>query len=309
MKSIRFLILISIALFIATSAHADKVYSSGSGITAKTYKERGYISRIVEPFFQYIASLGMVTDVSSVVVYGENPAVSEETEDIWGGGGSLTYAADASADAVSIASSSGSDIYDVIVRGLDISGDAVTQTITLTGTTRAALTTGLWRVQEIENDSTTDLVGNVIIYAGVSTIPSLGDSLIRGVMLAANEKSKMGMITIPNDMVGMLVRHQTGINGWTAGDATGDINSILYIKKYGKPFKYFNFANLVFPYGQVYQNDMNVPIIIPGLSDVRYTADDATEDAVSVFGSFEIIIFPEDGLEDAFLSTIDQPGF
>ena len=311
MKSIfRFLSIFIIALFFSTSAYADKVYSSGSGVTAKTYKERGFVSVIINPFFQYIASLGMVADVSTDIVYGETTDATDDVEDIWGGGGSLTYAGDGSADAVSIASSSGSDTdHNIFIVGLDISGDEVVQTIALNGTTRVALTTGLWRVQSMENDSSTDLTGNVFIYSGVSTVPSLLDTEIRGVILAANERSLMSFYTVPNDMVGMLVRAQTGIKGYVFSDPTGDVDSNLEIRKLGKVFKRANGANLSFPNDKVYQDPKNVPIIIPGLSDIKFTVGSATVTGIGVYGSYEIITFPESGFETEFLRGIDQPGF
>lgn len=307
----KFILLLIGIVFLTVSVNAEKVYSPSGSVTAKTYNARGYVSRIMDPFFQYIASLGMVSNVITEIIYGENPAISEETEDIWGGGGSLTYAGDASADAKSVASSSALDIYPIIIKGLDISGDAVTQTLTLTGTTRVALTTNLWRVQSIEHDSTADNAGNIIVYAESSTIPSLGDVLIRGVMLAGNNKSLMGFHTIPNDMVGVLLRAETGINQQdaTTDNSIEDADSVLYTRKYGKNFVLRKRVNLVTWHSQVYQDNKIIPLLIPGLSDIKYTVTDATDDAIGAFGSFEIIIFPEDMLEDDFLSGIGQPGF
>lgn len=76
-----------------------------------------------------------------------------------------TYASDNVITHVS--SSSGSDTVEIVVEGHTISGGNLTfvsQTVTLAGQTKTALTTPMARANRAYNDSGTDLVGNIYFY-------------------------------------------------------------------------------------------------------------------------------------------------
>ena len=67
----------------------------------------------------------------------------------------------------SVVSTSGSDTNTVVIEGHTISGSDLTfvvQTVTLTGQTRAALTTPLARATRLYNSSATDHVGQISVY-------------------------------------------------------------------------------------------------------------------------------------------------
>ena len=290
-------------VFLTEDLRADKVYSTGSGVTAKTFNARGFVSRIQNPAFGDSLAMGLVTEGEGVLVYGENPNVSDATTDIWGGSSPHFYSPDSSADILSIASSSASDFLPITIVGLDASGDSLTQTVNLNGQTRVAIT-GLWRVLDTENDSSSDAVGNIIVYAGNGTVPTLGDIVIRAVILAGNHKALMALHTIPNDKVGFLVKHGTGIS---LEDGTGNLESLLYVRKFGKDFQIKSRVNVATPNNSTYQESKTIPIVIPGKSDIRYSVADSSTDSSSAWGSFELMIFDEGMFDTDFLTSIDQP--
>lgn len=82
-----------------------------------------------------------------------------------------TYVAANTNSIDSISSASGSDTIAVTVEGHTESGGDktfVSQSVTLTGQTRAALNTPLNRVTRVYNESSTDLVGEVYVYENTS---------------------------------------------------------------------------------------------------------------------------------------------
>ena len=119
-------------------------------------------------------NMGLVDGYEYLDKFGENPDVgTSAAEDIWEGGGEYTFDTFGTAPIVSIASDNAADTVDIEVQGLDINGDLVKQTVTLTGTTRVALTTALWRVFRMSNESSTDIVGTVFCYTGTGAVPSV----------------------------------------------------------------------------------------------------------------------------------------
>lgn len=312
MKFIKyFLILIISALLFGPSSFADKVYSSGGSTTTQTYKSRNYVNRIANPAFDQISAMGL-TDVTVYHVVGENADV-DATDDIWdGGAGSYNYTVDATADAVSLASSSASDVSTdtVTIIGLDVDGDLTTQTININGTTRVALTTALWRVLSMKWNGATANVGNIAVYTGTSTIPSVGDSKIRGWIAAGLNKTDMGIFTCPNDTVCFLSKYETGIS--RKGDAGSEIDLNLYVKKYGYPaYSMKPKINLANAGLSTYDYSFAHMYALPGKTDIRFHVDayDASTDNLGVFSNFEIMSIDEKYFDSTYLGTIGQPGY
>ena len=96
---------------------------------------------------------------------------------------------------------------DIEVQGLDTNWDLVTQTITLTGQTRKALTTDLIRVFRMKNVGATAFVGNVFCYVnggGLSVGVPDTEADVRAVMQIGNEQTLMALYSIPNGKTGYL---------------------------------------------------------------------------------------------------------
>ncbi len=296
-------------LLINQEANADKVYSSGGTSTTQTYVARSFVSRVQNPGYYDISAWGM-TDGTVYRIYGENSDV-DATDDIWDGAkGAYNYTADATADAVSFSSSSASDTSadTVTIIGLDASGDYTSQTININGTTRVALTTALWRVLEMTWNGTTANVGNISVYTGTGTIPSQGDSKIRGWIGAGLNHTSMGIFTCPNDTVCFVKSAEVGFS--REGDSGTEIDLNMYVKKYGYPFYSVKPKINMGGTGLVnYKYDFTFPLALPGKTDLRFHVDanDASTDNLGLYDYIEILSISENYFDATFLSGIGQP--
>jgi len=127
--------------------------------------------------FNLKVNQGLVPGHSVVDKFGENPDIDTGStpEDIWEAGGEYNYDANGTAPIVSLISDNAGDTQDISVQGLDINGNETSQTITLTGTTRVALTTPLWRVYRMQNVGSTNLAGTCYCYVGTGGVPALAN--------------------------------------------------------------------------------------------------------------------------------------
>jgi hypothetical protein len=118
-----------------------------------------FLTKKVEDLMLEIAA-GRVVDKFAVNKFGSNTNVVKETrEDVWGGGGIYQYPTTADithlSQKVDQIAMRGAGIE---ILGLDINWNLVTQTIPLDAantTTLVALTTPLWRVYRMSNESNT----------------------------------------------------------------------------------------------------------------------------------------------------------
>ena len=256
--------------------------------------------------FELSVTMGLVDGYSTVDKFGENPEIDTGTtpEDIWEGGGLYTYDADETAPIVSLASSSTSDTMDIIIQGLDIEGVLVNQTITLTGTTRVALTTPLWRVFRMYNDGDTNIAGTVFCYTGTGTVPSVGDAEVRAIIDDGNNQTLMSLYTIPKGYVGFLYRGEMGMS---RSQTTGAVRAAYYSRRYGKVFRVKKRVDITNQGSSIYQDYRSFPDIIPALTDIKLTVEEVTANGAGVFGTFDIMLVDETKFSAEFLTAIGQP--
>ena len=132
-----------------------------------------------------------VAGYSIVNKFGQNSDIGTGAyEDVWDGGATYSYPADGTATIANIRSTDAADTMDIEVQGLDINGDLVVQTETLTGTTPVNLSTPLWRIFRMKNISSVDNVGD--ISAQNSTA-----SIIYAIIQIGNNQTLMALYTIP----------------------------------------------------------------------------------------------------------------
>jgi hypothetical protein len=250
-------------------------------------------------------SMGLFPGYSVVDKFGENPEIDTTTtpEDIWEGGGLYSYDADDTAPIVSLISSDAGDTEPIQVIGLDIDGNEVEQTITLTGTTRVALTTALWRVYRMINVGTSDLAGTVYCYTGTGGgVPAL--SVTRAIINNGNNQTLMAVYTIPRGKVGFLFRGELGVSrSITAGEA----RCAYYSRRYGKVFTIKKRVNLSNSGTSIYPDSRKFPDPIPALTDIRLTAEVVSANGMGLFGTLDILLVDEDLFTDRFLTSIGQP--
>ena len=156
---------------------------------------------------------GDVANTTFIHKFGTAPDfdTGDNTVDIWDGANDadsnqMTYTFSSSADIDSLVSDSGSDTVDIEIQGLDTNFDLVTQTITLTGQTRAALSTSLIRVFRLKNIGSVTLVGTVRCYVNGSITSGVPDDMttIRAEINNGNNQTLMALYTIPNGKTGYM---------------------------------------------------------------------------------------------------------
>jgi hypothetical protein len=222
---------------------------------------------------------------------GENIDSADGLVDVWSGVANAncnkTYTYSTTADIDSISSSSASDTQDINVQGLDSNWDLVSQTVTLTGQTRKALTTPLIRIFRMYNDNGTPLVGTVYCYVnttisgGVPTTPGP----IRAIIDISEEQTLMALYTIPNGKTGFLVSGDIGLYSKLAGYSHGH----FAIRKFGKVFRTQRTFGLSTTGTTSRQFDFRIPLPIPAKTDIRVRADSSAND-MGIFAAFQIIL-------------------
>ena len=254
--------------------------------------------------FNLQVNQGKYPTYSAVDKFGENPQIDKVTvpEDVWEYGGLYTYDTNGTAPIISLVSTSTSDTMDVEVTGLDIDGYEVKQTITLTGTTRVALTTALWRVYRVANVGTADTVGTVYCYTLTGNTPSAAS--IRAMIDNGNNQTLMALYTVPRGKVGFLYR---GEMGGSRKRNAGAAQCSYYSRRFGKVFRVKKRISVVNSGSSTYQDSRSFPDIIPALTDIKLTVEDVSDDDTGVFGTFDILLIDESDFSTAYLQAIGQP--
>ena len=168
---------------------------------------------------------------SFVSKFGQNEDIGTGAfEDIWDGGGTYTYPADATASITHLYSTDNNDTMNIEVQGLSSDGTLTVQTITLTGTTVVALTTDLWRVFRLKNGGTADNL--VVIHASVSDKATSYAQIGIG-----NNQTLMALYTIPLGKTGYLIKGSASMAGLTRSYS---IDGHVYMRPFGGVFQLKN---------------------------------------------------------------------
>ena len=203
----------------------------------------------------------------------------------------MVYDYSATADIDSISSSDNGDTVDIEIQGLDTNFNLVTQTITLTGQTRAALTTDLIRVFRLKNVGATDLAGTVTCYpnTALTTGVPTDTSQIRAAIINGNNQTLMAVYTIPNGKTGY-------VRDWFASTAGANKTSNYVIKlkarESGGVFQLKHVSAIADNGTSGRQHKYEEPEVFPAKTDIELTcqmlAGGGTGAAVS--GGFDIVL-------------------
>lgn len=255
--------------------------------------------------FNLKVNQGLIPGHSPIDKFGENPDIDTATtpEDVWEYGGLYTYDADGTAPIVSLVSDA-ADTVPIRVQGLDIDGVLTDQTVTLTGTTRVALTTPLWRVFRMSNEGTADLSGTCYCYTGTGNVPGAGE--VRAIIDDGNNQTLMALYTVPANKVGFLYRGEFGAS---RALTTAEVQGAYYSRRYGKVFKIKKRINISNAGSSIYQDERSFPDVIPALTDIKLTVESVSANNIGVFGTFDILLIDEELFPDSYLTAIGQPGY
>jgi hypothetical protein len=180
---------------------------------------------------------GDVTGTTFIHKFGEAPDfdTGDNEVTIWDGADDtdvdqMNYVYSTSADIDSISSSDGGDTQNIEIQGLDSDYNLVTQTITLTGQTRKALTTDLIRVFRMVNRNSTNNAGHIYCYVNttLSSGAPVDTTKIRAIIQPGNNQTLMAVYTIPNNKTGYL-------RDWYASSSGASRDTNYIIKLVARP--------------------------------------------------------------------------
>lgn len=255
-------------------------------------------------------SMGLVPGFSSVDKFGENPVIDTNTtpEDIVEFGGEYIYDDNGTAPIKYISSSSTLDVGQIInVVGLDINGVEVSQEVTTNGQNNVSLSTPLWRVYRMNNNSPSGNDLNGILYCHIDPSPSSGVPAagnIRAIIDNGNNQTLMSVYTIPVGKVGFLFRGELGMSRSTS---SGAVQAAYYSRRYGKNFNIKKRVNITNSGNSIYQDRRAFPDIVPGLTDIKLRVESVSANNIGVFGTFDVLLADEDKFTESYLELIEQP--
>ena len=204
----------------------------------------------------------------------------------------MNYVYSTIADIDSISSSNGADTQSIAIQGLDANWDLVSQTITLNGQTRVALTTPLIRVFRAFNDSSSNLIGHVIIYVnGAITggVPNTNAD-IRAVVDPVNQQTLMCIYTIPNGKTGYMRDWYMATSG---GNKSSSYAVRLVSRNENKVFRTKHVSAMDSLSPIPYQHQYTEPEVFQAKTDIEMRVQSIAFPASlgnSVSGGFDIVL-------------------
>lgn len=271
-------------------------------------------SIISSPNFTLAVNMGLLPGFSFLDKFGINPEITAATdpEDIIEQGGRIIYDPDGTAPIQFFSSSDVLDVGQVVtITGQDINRNEVKQTVTSNGQSNVSLSTALWRVYRMENDSLTgnDNVGTWYCHtdaAPVAGVPAVPNN--RLIISPGRNQTLYAAYTVPLERVGFLYRGELGVEleGNTAAALSEYSHSQYESRRLGKLFKVKKSVT-VFP-ANPFVDNRSAPDVIPSGTDIRLVADRVTAD-MGLWGTLCILLVDESNFSTSYLTAIGQPGF
>lgn len=217
----------------------------------------------------------------------------------------MNYVFSTTADIDSISSSSASDTQKIVIEGLDSDWNLVSQTITLNGQTRVALTTNLIRVFRAFNDNSVNLVGHVFVYVNGAITGGIPDTNadIRAIIDPDNQQTEMAVYTIPNDK-------RAYIRDWYMSTSGGNKASSYVFKlksrNYNKIFRTKHSSAMDQLAPVPYQHKYEEPEKFAPKTDILMTCESIASPASegnSISSGFDIVLVDVNKLSTKVLET------
>jgi len=231
---------------------------------------------------------GDVVGHSVMSKFGENSDIDTGTtpEDIWDFGGLYNFSITADID--SISSSDVGDTQDVVVVGLDTNWEEVSQTVTLNGQTRVALSTSLIRSYRAYNDDTTDFNGNVYIYSDTTLaigVP-VDTTAIRAMVSNGNNQTLMCVYTVPAGKTAYFMTAYVSLSSSRASNASFTLRA----RPFGKVFRVVNKIGIMSGGSSTFTRVPAVPGKFPEKTDVKIRCEEVSVNATAVAAGFDLIL-------------------
>lgn len=244
---------------------------------------------------------------SIVNKFGQNPDVDTAAdEDIWdcpqlNALNEYPFLPSASTLYVSSDSDSDAAATTITVVGLDANWDPQMESVVLgsdagTGTTSVQVggASDWIRVTSVRNTGAAITVGNVYVHDGVDAggdgIPdTLGD--IRGCFLKEIQRSKMAIVSVPRNHVGLFRMWHYGLTPAKTG-ANKELDLRVRVREFGGIFQVRGTRGLMATGTSAMVEAMEFGPPIAAKSDLVIRAENANVNDINVFSAFDVIIVP-----------------
>jgi len=241
---------------------------------------------------------GNVKGYTSIHKFGNAPDfdTGDGSVDIWDGAFDagpdlMNYTYSATANIDSLSSSDDGDTVEIEVQGLDANFDLVVQTVTLTGQTRAALTTDLIRVFRLKNVGATDLAGVVYCFVNVATTGGVPNTIAntRALICIGNNQTLMALFTIPNGCTGYMDSFEAAVAG---ASKTAEYQIDLFARSDGGVFQLKHRDSLQDTGTTNWRHSFKVPEVFQAKTDVAMRANllTANKTEANISAGFDLIL-------------------
>jgi len=225
---------------------------------------------------------GNVAGSMTITKFGLNDDVDTGTfpEDLWGTSG--VYVQPTAARVHNFVSTSVSDTMTILIRGINSSYNAQSETITMNGTTPVATVNSYFHIHLIQNTGSTNNVGNITGTAAV-------DGTITINMLAGNNQSVSSIYMIPVGYKGYIMRCRGRMTNTIANsgatiqllnkpfDGVFQLKTQMGLNNSGASFVELDYTN-------------SCPFILQGKSLTKLTCSTVTNNNTVVEGEYDLIL-------------------
>lgn len=236
--------------------------------------------------FHLATALNKVEGSSFIRKFSYVPGLALATgeRDLWEFGSPLfgnvnmTFPADGTAPVDSISCSATGQTSQVLIIGLDIDGNEVSQVVALNGQTRVALTTPLWRVNRAlritpsaRSDRFNALPGNVYIFANTALtlgVPNDPSKVIAFIATGSNQ-TRQSFYTVPKGKSGLFLAGSIRI----IKKGTGAAIAKVYVRTFGGPCINVQVGSISNAGSSSVYDPQLIPETLPEKSDIFITAD------------------------------------
>lgn len=237
---------------------------------------------------------GEVAGTSFIHKFGEAPDfdITDGFVSVWDGAddagiGAFQYTYSETADIDSLVSSNNSDTQDISIDGLDVDFNKVSQTVTLTGQTKAALSTNLIRIYRMGNVGSVDVLGNISCYVDSAITAGVVDdsTKVRAIIRDGNNQTLMAVYTIPAGKTGYLREWYASLSKKKTAIST----IRLYARIFGQVFQLKHTKDINTNGTSSLQHIYAEPEVFAEKTDLEMRADTST-DTNGVSAGFDIVL-------------------
>lgn len=233
---------------------------------------------------------GNIAKHSLITKFGLNSDIDTgAAEDIFGQGG--TYVEPTAARVHAFVSSStndasaGTGARTLTVRGVDGSYNAVSETVTMNGTTPVNTVNSYFHIHLVQVAT----VGSLGYNEGTITATAATDATVTITVEPVNNQSTSSIYLVPNGYKGYIMMIRARMNNATANSAA---NVDLYVKPFGGGYQLKTRLGVNNSGGSSVENDytQSCPFIVQGKSFIKMRCSSVTNNNTEVTGDYDLIL-------------------